>query len=162
MSMKYARVKPLYKKNSPLEVGNYRPVSILSIVSKVVEKGVYKQLINFLQENNLLYNLQSGFRQKYSTDTCLIYLLDYLRTNGLYTGMITLDLQKTFDTADHDILCSKLKVMGVESVDWFYSYLSQRVQFVSVNNTMYESMNVTCGVPQGSILGPLLFFNLCK
>ena len=79
---------------------------------------------------------QGFFRQKYSTDTCLIYLLDYLRTDnakGLYTGMIMLDLQKAFDTVDHNILCSKLKVMGVQSVDWFESYLTDRVQFVSVN-----------------------------
>ena len=158
--MKYARIKPLYKKNSPVEVGNYRPVGTLCIVSKILEKSIYKQLIQFLQDNNLLYNLQSGFKQKYSTDTCLIYLFDYPRTNnanGLYTGMIMLDLQKAFDTVDHNISCSKLKVMGIQSIDWFHSYLSQRVQFVSVNNTMSEPMNVTCGVPQGSILGPLLF-----
>ena len=160
LSMKYARVKPLYKKNSPLEVGNYRPVSILSIVSKILERSVYNQLLDFLQKNNMLYNLQSGFRQKYSTDTCLIHLLDYLRTNnakGMFTGMIMLDLQKAFDTVDHSILCNKLKVMGVQSIDWFNSYLSDRVQFVSIDNTMSEPMNVTCGVPQGSILGPLLF-----
>ena len=109
----------------------------------------------------MLYHLQSGFRQKYSTDTCLIYLLDYLRTNnakGLYTGMIMLDLQKAFDTVDHNILCSKLKVMGVQSVDWFESYLTDRVQFVSVNSTISEPMNVSCGVSQGSIMGSLLFF----
>ena len=158
--MKYARVKPLFKKNSPLEVGDYRPVSILSIVSKILERSVYKQIVEFLQENKMLYHLQSGFRQKYSTDTCLIYLLDYLRTDnakGLYTGMIMLDLQKAFDTVDHNILCSKLKVMGVQSVDWFESYLTDRVQFVSVNSTISEPMNVSCGVPQGSILGTLLF-----
>ena len=109
--MKYARVKPLFKKNNHLEVDNYRPVSILSIVYKILERNVYKQLVEFLQENKMLYQLQSGFRQKYSTDTSLIYLLDYLRTNnakGLYTGMIMLDLQKAFDTVHHNILCSKI------------------------------------------------------
>jgi hypothetical protein len=152
--MKYARVKPLFKKNSPLEVGNYRPISILSIVYKILERSVYKQLVEILQENKMLYHLQSDFRQKYSTDTYLIYLLDYLRTNnakGVYTGMIMLDIQ-----------CSKLKVMGVQSVDWFESYLTDRVQFVSVNSTISEPMNVSCGVPQGSILGTLLFFYLCQ
>ena len=114
----------------------------------------------------MLYHLQSDFRQKYSTDTCLIYLLDYLRTDnakGLYTGMIMLDLQKAVDTVDHNILCSKLNVMGVQSVDWFESYVTDRIQFVSVNSTISEPMNVSCGVPQGSILESLLvFFYLCQ
>jgi hypothetical protein len=118
-------------------------------------------LLIFLQENKMLYHLQSDFRQKYSTDTCLIYLLDYLRTDnakGLYTGMIMLDLQKAVDTVDHNILCSKLNVMGVQSVDWFESYVTDRIQFVSVNSTISEPMNVSCGVPQDSILESLLFF----
>jgi hypothetical protein len=105
--MKYARVKPLFKKNSPLEVCNYRPISILSIVYKILERSGYKQLVEFLQESKILYHLQSGFRQKYSIDTCLIYLLDYLRTNnakGLYTGMIMLDLQKAL-TLSITIFC---------------------------------------------------------
>ena len=89
-NMKIARVKPLFKKNSNLDVGNYRPVSILSIVSKILEKSVYSQLKKFLIDNNL-YELQSGFRNSYSTDTCLIHLIDHVRSNsakGLYTGMI--------------------------------------------------------------------------
>ena len=103
--MKMARIKPLYKKNSPLDVGNYRPVSILSIVSKILERSVHTQLSEFLCENNLLFEFQSGFRDRYSTDTCLIHLLDYIRDNnakGLYTGMVMLDLQKAFDTVDHN------------------------------------------------------------
>jgi hypothetical protein len=73
-----------------------------------------------------------------------------------------LDLQKAFDTVHHNILCSKLKVMGVQSVDWCESYLTDRVQFVSVNSTISEPMNVSCGVPQGSILGTCFFFYLCQ
>jgi hypothetical protein len=73
-----------------------------------------------------------------------------------------LDLQKAFDTVHHNILFSKLKVMGVQSVDWFESYLTDRVQFVSVNRTISEPMNVSCGVPQGSILGHLFVFDLCQ
>ena len=69
----------IFKKNIPLEVGNYRPVSILSIVSKILERSVYKQFVEFLQENKMLHHLQSGFRQKFSTETCLIYLLDYFK-----------------------------------------------------------------------------------
>ena len=87
-------------------------------------------------------------------------LTDYIKTQtskGLYTGMLMLDLQKAFDTVDHDILCKKLKAMGIKSVDWFRSYLSYRNQIVNVNDTESDPLLVTCGVPQGSIVGPLLF-----
>ena len=153
-------MKPLYKKNSSLEAGNYRPVSILSVVSKILEKSVYSQLVEFLDENKLLFEFQSGFRSKYSTDTCLIHLFDYLKSNtakGLYTGMLLLDLQKAFDTVDHEILCKKLETIGVLSVSWFRSYLCDRKQFVQINSVLSDPGLVTCGVPQGSILGPLLF-----
>ena len=158
--MKIARVKPLYKKNSSLETGNYRPVSILSVVSKILEKSVHSQLVAFLDKNNILYDFQSGFRSRYSTDTCLIHLFDYLKCNtskGLFTGMLLLDLQKAFDTVDHEILCRKLDAIGVLSIDWFKSYLTNRKQFVHINNVSSDPGFVTCGVPQGSILGPLLF-----
>ena len=156
--MKIARVKPLYKKNSSLEAGNYRPVSILSIVSKILERAVHTQLVKYLDHNNILYEFQSGFRSRYSTDTCLIHLFDFLKGNtsrGLFTGMLLLDLQKAFDTVDHDILCKKLESIGVLSVDWFRSYLTSRKQFVHINNISSDPGFVTCGVPQGSILGPL-------
>ena len=158
--MKIARVKPLYKKNISLEAGNYRPVSILSIVSKILERSVHSQLVKYLDHNNILYEFQSGFRSRYSTDTCLIHLFDYLKGNtsrGLFTGMLLLDLQKAFDTVDHDILFKKLESIGVLSVDWFRSYLTGRKQFLHINSVSSDPGFVTCGVPQGSILGPLLF-----
>ena len=157
--MKQARVKPLFKKGSPLQVGNYRPVSILSVVSKILEKSIYCQLKEFLQYNNMLYEFQSGFRSKFPTDTCLIHLLDQIRDNnskGLYTGMIMLDLQKAFDTVDHQILCSKLDIMGIDST-WFKSYLTGRSQVVGCGGVLSKLEGISCGVPQGSILGPLLF-----
>lgn len=157
---KSARVRPLFKKNSRLDVGNYRPVSILCVVSKLLEKAVYHQLESYLCENNILYNFQSGFRGAYSTDTCLVHLTDYIRNEisiGNYTGMVLLDLQKAFDTVDHVILLEKLQAMGVSSVDWFRSYLTGRRQIVNINKVDSGPLNITCGVPQGSILGPLLF-----
>ena len=129
-------------------------------MSKVLEKAIYIQLENYLVQNNLLYKHQSGFRQSFSTDSCLIHLLDFIKcqsSRGLYTGLVMLDLQKAFDTVNHDILLGKLKAMGLESVEWFRSYLSERSQVVNIGKTLSEPLDVTCGVPQGSLLGPLLF-----
>ena len=157
---KYAKVKPLFKKGNKTEVENYRPISVLCIVSKILEKAVFVQLEQYLSENNILYNYQSGFRKGHSTDTCLINLFDYIHcslSEGDCVGMVLLDLQKAFDTVNHKILCEKLKLMGVGCIDWFLSYLSERKQFVTLNNTNSNFGLVTCGVPQGSILGPLLF-----
>ena len=158
--MKFAKVKPLFKKGSRLDASNYRPVSILPIVSKILERAVYKQVVDYLDRNNLLYENQSGFRKAYSTDTCLINLTDQIKldmSKGLYVGMVLIDLQKAFDTVDHEILCNKLKSMGINSTEWFQSYLGGRNQVVEANDTLSEAGIVNCGVPQGSILGPLLF-----
>ena len=158
---KIAKVKPLYKKSKQTDVGNYRPVSILNIVSKVMEKAIYIQLENYLVQNNLLYKHQSGFRQSFSTDSCLIHLLDFIKcqsSRGLYTGLVMLDLQKAFDTVNHDILLGKLKAMGLESVEWFRSYLSERSQVVNIGKTLSEPLDVTCGVPQGSLWVHFCFF----
>ena len=114
--LKSARVKPLFKKNNRTEVGNYRPVSILCIISKILKKAVYQQLESHLIKNNLLYEFQSGFRSAYSTDTCLIHLFDHIKSQtakSLYTSMVMIDLQKSFDTVDRQILCSKLQAMAI-------------------------------------------------
>ena len=160
--LKSARVVPIFKKNDKTSVGNYRPISILSIVSKIYEKVVYDQVEAYFRKNNLLYKFQSGFRSKFSTDTCLIHLTDFIRKEmdkGHIVGMILLDLQKAFDTVDHSILMMKLRSAGLgdDILRWFDSYLSDRQQLVDVSGTHSCFAHITCGVPQGSILGPLLF-----
>ena len=150
------------KKGNKLEEGNYRPISILGVVSKVLEKIIQEQIYNYISNSDLFYDLQSGFRTSYSTDTCLLYLTDYLRREidlGKLCGMVLLDLQKAFDTVDHQILLIKLKALGFNSMacNWIRSYLTERHQRVDINCTLSEAREITCGVPQGSVLGPLLF-----
>ena len=163
--LKSARVVPLFKKNDKTEVGNYRPVSILSIISKVFERVVYDQVESYLDQKKLLYKFQSGFRSRFSTDTCLIHLTDFIKfqmDKGHYVGMVLLDLQKPFDTVDHNILLMKLEAIGLNEdvIKWFRSYLTRLTdhqQLVDVSGTLSSSAEIKCGVPQGSILGPLLF-----
>ena len=148
VGMKKAEVKPLFKKNSRLDVGNYRTISMLSVhvVSKILERVVFTQLDSFLVKNNIIYEYQSGFRKSYSTESCLIHLHDYIKGNcakGLYTGMVLLDIQKAFDTVDHEILCNKLKAMGVTDTKWFHSYRTNRTQLVNVNGINLDLANVT-------------------
>ena len=135
--LKSARVIPLYKKNDKTEVGNYRPVSILSIISKIFERVIYDQVVDYLDDKKLLYSFQSGLRRGFSTETCLIHLSDYIRFNmdkGNLIGMVLLDLQKAFDTVDHGILLMKLEAIGlhVDAIRWFRSYLSDRNQLDDV------------------------------
>ena len=107
---KLAKLKPLYKKGSKTDPKNFRPISLLPIVSKIIEKIIHDQTMEYLTDNKILYRYQSGFRKNHSTDTCLSYLTDKIRTGfdcGLLTGMILTDLQKAFDTINHNILLKK-------------------------------------------------------
>ena len=127
-----------------------------------MEKIIHNQTQLFLNDNNILYKYQSGFRKYYSTDTCLSYLNDKVQIGfeqGWMTGMILIDLQKALDTIDHDILLEKVHCLGFSepTIQWFRSYLTNRLFSVNLGNEFSFSGKLSCGVPQGSVLGPFLF-----
>ena len=136
---------------------------MLPLISKVLERVIHDQTNAFLKGNNLLYNYQSGFRTNHSTNLCLSFLTDKILKGfdrGLLTGMILIDPQKVFDTTNHEILFKKLKAMGFSEgcITWFQSHLSERIFFISIENQLSDYGRISCGVPHGSFLGPLLFF----
>ena len=160
--LKIANVIPLYKAGDSSRFTNYRPVSLLSTVSKVFEKIFYKRLLEFLRKYNILYNLQFGFREGHSTQMALFVLLDkiiHALENNEFAVGVFLDFSKAFDTVDHNILLKKLNYYGIRGTPlaWINSYLSGRQQFTTYNGIQSDYKDIACGVPQGSILGPLLF-----
>lgn len=162
-SLKKVKVIPVFKnKGSNQDVTNYRPISLLSNVDKIFEKLVYSRLISYLERHNILSDRQFGFRKKHSTKLALISLTEEIRRyldSGQFACGVFIDLQKAFDTVDHDILLRKLELYGVRGIanKWFRSYLSNRIQYVSYLNSKSTCKNISVGVPQGSVLGPLLF-----
>ena len=160
-SMKTAKVIPIFKAGNKNEVGNYRPISLLPQMSKVLEKIYYKRLMSFINSNSILSESQYGFRKKRSTAYALSDFIESV-SNELqdkYSIGIFIDLKKAFDTVDHKILLKKLQHYGIRGValSWIESYLFNRNQFVNYGNCNSKNLPITCGVPQGSILGPLLF-----
>ena len=161
-SIKIANILPIHKKGSTLDINNYRPISLLSIFHKIFEKAMYQRLNDFLEMNEIIYPNQFGFRKSRSTQHSLIQIIDSINKtidNGFYGCGIFIDLSKAFDTVNHKILLNKLEHYGIrnESLCWFQSYLNNRKQFVTINQSESELLQMTCGVPQGSVLGPLLF-----
>lgn len=160
--LKMGKIFPIHKKGSKIEVTNYRPISLLSNISKIIEKMVHDRLYMFLEQNEAFYNYQFGFRNNHSTNHALIEITEQIRNacdQKLYTCGVYLDLQKAFDTVNHEILLKKLKHYGIKgtSYDWFQSYLCLRLQYTQIKDDESSPKIVSHGVPQGSVLGPLLF-----
>ena len=159
---KKARVFPSFKSGSTQNCDNYRPISILCSLSKIIETHVHDSFMDFLNNFNLLCHCQSGFRISHSCVTCLAKLTNdwFIAMNkGQLTGSVTVDFRKAFDMTSHSILLKKLSIYGCSSntIAWFDSYLGQRKQCVSIGAALSSEMTIAHGVPQGSILGPLLF-----
>ena len=160
--LKIAKVVPLYKKDNHCTMGNYRPVSLLTSISKIFEKVAHKQLSKYFEIHKLFYDSQYGFRERHSTELASVELIDRILASLEQKQKplaIYMDLSKAFDTLDHEILLDKLSYYGVVDTElrWFQSYLTNRKQYVEIDQHKSECMLITTGVPQGSVLGPLLF-----
>ena len=160
--LKKAKIIPVFKKGCKNQPENYRPISILPTLSKIFEKHVSSSIFEYLNKNNLIHKEQSGFRSQHSCQTALTKLtetwLDEMNKGNL-TGVVYLDFSKAFDLVNHQLLLSKLECYNFHhsAIEWISSYLSERTQQVTIGNKSSEQKPIPRGVPQGSVLGPLLF-----
>ena len=160
---KKAWVMPIFKSEDRQKCENYRPISILPIISKILERLIFYLIYKFLNDNSVLSKFQSGFRPKHSTLTSLIQMCDTLyenMDNGRLNGVVFLDMRKAFDSINHNILLQKMNTQfGIKNLEleWFKSYLNNREQVCVVNGKTSSAKKIMCGVQQSSILGPLLF-----
>ena len=161
-AMKTAKVIPIFKSGPKTDVSNYRPISLLATFSKIYEKLMHRRITEFMEANSSIFDMQYGFRSGRSCEHALLkaqsVLLDSLGKNEV-SLLLLIDFSKAFDMVDHTILLEKLAHYGIRGVahDWLKSYLTDRQQFVSVNGSNSGKKALNFGVPQGSILGPLLF-----
>ena len=159
---KIGAVKALHKSGPKNILSNFRPISVLPTITKILEKLIYEKLYQFLIDNRLLSSKQFGFRSGHScTDAilCLINNVFKAKNSGKKVCVVSIDISKAFDTVSHPILLHKLYRLGMDwdSIQWFNSYLTDRKQFVRNGKLTSNTLNISVGVPQGSILGPLLF-----
>jgi hypothetical protein len=151
---KTAQVIPLHKAGNTTDHNNFRPISILPVISKIMERAVHHQLMDYLERNQLLSPNQFGYRNQRSTELATVLLTDTIRKagdNGQLTGAVFLDLSKAFDTLGHDVLLEKLKSYGVKGLafNWFADYLFQRSQVVKLGQELSAPCSLVCGIPQG-------------
>jgi len=162
--MKRAKIIPIFKSGNQHLFNNYRPISLLPAFSKLLEKIISIKLIKYLESQKLIYEHQYGFRPKHSTIHPIIHLLNQIATehdkpSKNLTLSVFIDLSKAFDTISHEILLKKLENLGIRGIPnlWFRNYLTNRKQYINTYTINSSLETISCGVPQGSILGPLLF-----
>ena len=160
--LKISKICPIYKKGDKSDLSNYRPISILPNFSKILEKLVYNRLVTYLEKHSILSDKQYGFRKNRSTYMAVTEMIDKITEamdKNQYSIGIFIDLSKAFDTLNHNILLRKLQYYGIRGLayEWFKSYLQNRKQYCTFNGSESPHLAITCGVPQGSVLGPLLF-----
>jgi hypothetical protein len=166
--VKYAIIKPIFKKGGVQDITNYKPISLLTFFSKVIEKLIYARLLDHITTNSILVNEQYGFKTRYSTELATFSLINNILTamnNNLKIGDIFCDFQKAFDCVNHEILLNKLEFYGIKGnfKTLIESYLTSRYQKVTLNNNTTTNRSskwelINNGVPQSSILGPLFFY----
>ena len=161
-SWKYSKVVPLFKKDDPFSPKNYRPVALIPILSKVLERVIFMQIVEYMELNELFHPSHHGYRMGHNTCTALLELYDNwveALERGQLAGVMLVDLSAAFDCVDHKLLAEKMKILGFdsESVMWCKDYLRDRYQYVYIDGAQSGFLKVEVGVPQGSILGPLFY-----
>ena len=160
--MKLSMITPIFKGGSKLDFLNYRPISVLPIISKVLKKLMFTRLTKYLDKNKIIYEHQFGSQRNRSTTLAVLDLsarITKALDSGNYAANVFLNFAKAFDTVNHQILLSKLEKYSIRgpAKDWFESCLKNRQQIVKIGDTLSDKMQIVCGVPQGNILRPILF-----